>query len=265
MPAYQAAPYIEAAIHSVLAQDYDQWELLIVNDGSTDLTEDLITQFSDSRIRVFHQRNLGVSTARNKGLQHMSGDYFCFLDADDLMPKDSLSSRLNVFQDKQDEIDFVVGGQHQMNHDLSEILSVQLPSFQGNPRRALKRLDHTCFINCGTWMIKKRNDVTYEFPNGWSHAEDLAFFFSISKCGTLRSISTIAQIYRRNSDSAMSNMDGLVSGYMQFIQLIKLQKDSSLADIVYLKIKVLKITTLSLIDASMHSKIPSYFIKILLA
>lgn len=84
MPAYNAEQYIAHAIESVLEQRYSKWELIVVNDGSTDKTASIIAQFTDPRIKVFHQPNGGEAAARNTALKHMQGEYLAFLDADDL-------------------------------------------------------------------------------------------------------------------------------------------------------------------------------------
>lgn len=83
MPAYNAEQYIAQAVESVLAQSYQNWELIIVNDGSTDRTPSIVLNYSDPRIRVIHQSNSGESIARNTALRHMRGEFVAFLDADD--------------------------------------------------------------------------------------------------------------------------------------------------------------------------------------
>lgn len=83
MPAYNLEPYISEAIQSVLTQTYKNFELIIINDGSTDHTQDVINKFSDSRIKAIRQDNMGVSVARNVGIAHAAGEYICFLDGDD--------------------------------------------------------------------------------------------------------------------------------------------------------------------------------------
>ena len=84
MPAYNAELYIAQAIESVLAQSYPHWELIVVNDGSTDKTSDIAARYTDSRIKLFHQPNGGESSARNTALRHAQGEYLAFLDADDV-------------------------------------------------------------------------------------------------------------------------------------------------------------------------------------
>jgi len=84
MPAYNAEKYVGQAIESVLGQSYPYWELVIVNDGSTDSTPEILTRYTDPRIKVFHQANGGEASARNTALEHMQGELVAFLDADDL-------------------------------------------------------------------------------------------------------------------------------------------------------------------------------------
>lgn len=86
MPAYNAEPFIDTAIQSVVSQTYENWELILIDDGSTDKTWEKILEWqaSDQRILGFTQTNSGKpSTARNRGIEKASGEYICFLDADD--------------------------------------------------------------------------------------------------------------------------------------------------------------------------------------
>ena len=87
IPTYNTEMYISSCINSVLNQSYPNIEIIIINDGSTDNTEKEILKFKDSRIHYIKQKNQGVSVARNTALKIINGDYFCFLDADDLFQK----------------------------------------------------------------------------------------------------------------------------------------------------------------------------------
>jgi len=91
MPAYNAAGYIHQAISSVLAQTFSDFELLIINDGSTDDTLTIINSFNDARIRVISQTNGGVADALNMGLKHARADYIARFDADDICYADRLA------------------------------------------------------------------------------------------------------------------------------------------------------------------------------
>lgn len=83
MPVYNAQEYLAEAVESVLAQTYPYWELIIVDDGSTDESLNIAQSFTDGRIHVYHQPNAGEAAARNQALQHMQGELVAFLDADD--------------------------------------------------------------------------------------------------------------------------------------------------------------------------------------
>jgi len=90
LPAYNAAPYICQAIDSVLAQSFTDFELLIINDGSTDDTEELIKRYTDKRIRLHTQENKGLIETLNYGLQIARGTYIARFDADDVCYPDRL-------------------------------------------------------------------------------------------------------------------------------------------------------------------------------
>lgn len=92
IPTYNTLNYIEKAINSVLNQTYDNIELIIVNDGSTDGTKEFLDDISLKypRVNVIHQKNTGVSMARNKGLDLTRGAFVCFLDSDDWLCEDAL-------------------------------------------------------------------------------------------------------------------------------------------------------------------------------
>ncbi len=90
IPMYNAEPYMKDAVLCVLNQTYGEYELLIINDGSTDASMDICQRFADPRIRILTQRNRGLAGARNAGIRHARGRYLAFLDADDLWDREKL-------------------------------------------------------------------------------------------------------------------------------------------------------------------------------
>ena len=99
IPAYNAEPYLEETIHSVIAQTYSSWEVVIVNDGSTDNTLNIAKSFKDPRIQAITQKNAGVAAARNKGLFFAQGEFVVFFDADDIMTPEFLEERIAALGD----------------------------------------------------------------------------------------------------------------------------------------------------------------------
>lgn len=85
IPAYNAAKTILRCVESLLSQTYKDWELIIIDDGSTDNTIDVCQSFQDKRIQVYYKLNGGVSSARNYGLTYAKGEYVAFVDADDYL------------------------------------------------------------------------------------------------------------------------------------------------------------------------------------
>jgi glycosyltransferase involved in cell wall biosynthesis len=98
VPVYNAAAFIEETVLSVLAQSHGEWELLLIDDGSTDATEALLGSLSqvDPRIRIFRQANAGTQAARNLGLEHARGEWIALLDHDDIWLPQKLERQLEV-------------------------------------------------------------------------------------------------------------------------------------------------------------------------
>lgn len=90
IPTYNRAAFLPKAIESVLAQTYNDWELIIVDDGSTDNTKDVVAKYSDSRIQYIYQDNAERSAARNNGIARANGDYVCFMDSDEYIDNNRL-------------------------------------------------------------------------------------------------------------------------------------------------------------------------------
>ena len=90
VPLYNKEEYIQRCIDSLLSQTYEHLEILIVDDGSTDRSGEIADAVRDERLVVIHQENRGLSEARNTGINHSSGEYLVFVDADDTVPKNGV-------------------------------------------------------------------------------------------------------------------------------------------------------------------------------
>ena len=97
LPTYDRAATLPRAIDSILVETYPDWELIVVDDGSTDTTAEVMAAYHDPRIRVLrHDTNRGVTVAKNKGFDHLRGEWFVMLDSDDEMVPDALRTLLSV-------------------------------------------------------------------------------------------------------------------------------------------------------------------------
>ncbi|WP_300810135.1 glycosyltransferase family 2 protein, partial [uncultured Acetatifactor sp.] len=108
IPVYNAEPYLNRCIDSVLASAYSDFEIILVNDGSTDRSPDICRAYAENDIRVvfLSQENRGVSSARNLGLEAARGEWIVFLDSDDFITDDYLSLTADKAYGQQDLILF---------------------------------------------------------------------------------------------------------------------------------------------------------------
>ncbi|AFZ01812.1 glycosyltransferase family 2 protein [Calothrix sp. PCC 6303] len=98
IPVYNSESSVAATLRSVLAQTYDDFEVIIVDDGCTDNSIDICKQFHDSRIKIIQQQNRGLAGARNTGIRHAQGEYLAFVDSDDLWLAEKLAKHIQHFE-----------------------------------------------------------------------------------------------------------------------------------------------------------------------
>ncbi|MDD3317088.1 MAG: glycosyltransferase family A protein [Methanosarcina sp.] len=102
MPLYNKEPHVKRALYSVISQKVQDFEIVVVNDGSTDKSADIVKSFSDARIRLINQKNRGVSVARNRGIDEAKAELIAFLDADDEWMPNYLETILRLREKYQD-------------------------------------------------------------------------------------------------------------------------------------------------------------------
>lgn len=109
LPVYNGEQYIEDTIQSVLNQTYNNYELIVVNDGSTDRTHEIVKKYEQSNIKIVYKQNGGVSTARNAGMNYVRGDYLMFIDADDILETTALEVLCGYIK-KYSDADLIIYG-----------------------------------------------------------------------------------------------------------------------------------------------------------
>ncbi len=242
-PAYNAEKYIKETIESVLGQTYKNWELIVVNDGSTDSTEEIIKSFDDPRIMLFSQKNSGVSSARNRGIELAKGKYITFLDADDAIPNYSIQERVD-YLDKHSDIDAVHGEISIRDEILQHESEVHKPFYYQNLLRKSLHLDNRMSFNPG-YMIRKEKLNDIRFRKGMTHAEDVLFFITL--CANNMTFGFIPKTmyhYRVTNISAMSNMAGWRQGYFDLLNNLKDIPSISYSDTIIMRIKIAKMLML---------------------
>ena len=197
IPAYNAVRTIRRCILSVLDQTYTEWEMIIVDDGSKDDTLDICQSYDDSRIRVLHKENGGVSSARNHGLKFAQGDYIAFIDSDDFIEADYLEHLSQGL-----DYDIVISGFCYENTPESSSFHLKLANREAVGRELSKLInaDQLCY----PWgrLFKRSIIETYHirFDEAMRFAEDNVFNWEyLCHINSLR-IDTTQKDYHKSSD-----------------------------------------------------------------
>ena len=196
MPAFNTVQWISDAIHSIKSQTYKNWELIIVDDGSTDnTTEKIKSLFEDERIKIFRQKNSGPAVARNRGVEEAQGEFMAFLDADDLWFEDKLTKQVEHFHSHPE-----LGLIHSMNRFFNDdpILSkpFQPPGWFINWPEAERLL--VC-DTIGTLTVMTRTELIRQaggFREGLNGVEDWDLWIRISKMAEIFKLNTELASYR---------------------------------------------------------------------
>ena len=151
LPVYNCELYIKEAVLSILNQSYTKFELIVVNDGSTDSTLEILNSFADERLKIITQNNEGIVRALNKGLELCNGDYIARQDADDISYPDRLQKQLE-FLEKNKEI-YILGSWAEIINDKSELKGVLKHHTKVNELRFWSIFD-TYFVH-STIMFRK--------------------------------------------------------------------------------------------------------------
>ena len=127
VPAYNVEKYIKTCLDSIIIQTYSNFEVIVINDGSTDQTEKILNEYeSNPKIRIFSQKNGGLSAARNQGLNLANGELVCFIDSDDSVKSDYLEKLAAPFFEDSN-IDITVCGYQEKfeNSEINHVLKSQ--------------------------------------------------------------------------------------------------------------------------------------------
>ncbi|MDM9385156.1 glycosyltransferase [Chlorogloeopsis sp. ULAP01] len=205
IPAYNAENTIIDTITSVQKQTFSDFELIVINDGSKDRTLKLLNEIQDSRLKVFSYRNGGLSTARNRGISHATGEFIAFLDADDLWTIDKLELQLEALQ-KSPEAGVAYSWSYFMD-EKNEYCSTDKPIlFQGNVFADLLKWN---FIASGSNPLIRRQAIESvgEFETSLSRAEDWDYWLRLAAKWSFVVVPKPQVFYRQSSSSMSSQVE----------------------------------------------------------
>ncbi len=191
MAVFNAEKYIEAAVRSILQQTFEDFELIIINDGSEDQTLNIINSIEDKRIRIINQDNSGAASARNVGLKSANGEYIAILDSDDTAFPERLQKQVN-YLDKNPDCGIIGGNARVIDKDGVFVYNTN----QNLDWESIKlKLPSSPFIH-STVMFRgsliKKIGIYPEIPT----SEDALFFLKISKVSKMINLKDCLINYR---------------------------------------------------------------------
>lgn len=210
VPAYNVEKYVEQCIISILEQSYSNIEVIIVNDGSTDNTGQIIDKISesDSRVRVLHKKNGGVSAARNSGIEMAKGEYLVFVDGDDYISQDYVEYMLSLIESTNS--DFCLSKYCYTKRGEKQTINECVEKLQPEDATALL-LSPQVIVGCWNKIFKKSLliDNNIRFSTTLFYGEGLSFITTVSQVSKSIGVGNRKVYYyrRNNEDSATTKFD----------------------------------------------------------
>lgn len=214
MPCYNGEKFIKETIESVLAQTYDKWELLVIDDGSKDNSYELVKRYveKDGRIHLIRQKNAGSAAARNNGIRHSKGQYLALLDSDDVWLPGFLDSQVKFMQEKGAVC--VCSSYSRIDEQSKEILK----PVKSKPTITLKDMQSIDYIGCLTGLYdQSKHGKIYLKEELNSLLDDYAFWIDvISLEGKAYGNPKILAKYRVRKNSLTGNKLKLIRKHYKF-------------------------------------------------
>lgn len=238
VPAYNAEKTIERTVKSVIAQEYINWELIVVDDGSKDKTETVVGKFNDKRIRYYKQINAGPGAARNRGIDLADGKYIMFLDSDDVIHNKCLRILVDLLESQKADISMCSYRKVVINSRKSDAINDSLLGEELSDNQ-LKELSAE---ECIRLMFYKKIAMPYpflklfrrevigniRFPEDIKLGEDLEFNLAVFRNITGKVVYTPNELYfyTQNKDSITHSLDYSVA-YQHYKRLVAIENESS--------------------------------------
>lgn len=218
IPTYNYGRFIAETIESVLAQTLPPAEIIVVDDGSTDETEEIVRGFGD-KVRYIRQENQGVCEARNNGVANSSGEYIAFLDADDIWEPEKLEKQIAKFTD-DDEIGLVHCGMREFDDGTGETIRLHLEGREGWVADDILLWKGPVIVGPGGTIVVTR--MAFNYADGFDPklkvGEDLDFCYRVAKKYKVGFVAEVLVEYRSHGANAHSNVREMELGMSRFYE-----------------------------------------------
>ncbi len=196
---YNRSSLLLRAVQSVLAQTMQEWELIVIDDGSTDTTGAIMERMagSEKRIRYFRQRNMGLAKARNAGLRRARGSYICFVDSDDELTPSHIALRVKYLK-SHPEVDFLHGGMR--------LLGPKKKHYVVDMTDNSKKIHlNNCTVG-GTFFFRKKILRVVRGFNAIPFGEDFDFFRRVQKKFVIHKVRFPTYRYHLEADNRLCDV-----------------------------------------------------------
>ena len=223
VPVYKVEKYISRCIESILNQSYTDWELILIDDGSPDKSGEICDQYAakDNRIRVFHKINSGVGETRNLGIKKAEGEWLLFIDSDDFVNSQYVSS---FFNHAVDNSILVIQGLNNISEIGTVISRIEFDPGDYEGDIMFATINKYNLFNFGGPYCKLYNKSNLisnriQFPVQYSYGEDSVFFFKYLKTiNTIRLSGQCGYNYVRYNGNTLSTKDHRIETVLPFIE-----------------------------------------------
>lgn len=199
-PTYNCGKFINETIKSVLNQTYKNWEMIIVDDCSTDDTEKVVLKFDDERIKYYKLKtNSGAAVARTTAMQLAKGSYMAFLDSDDIWTEDKLEKQLNFM--KKNNYAFSCTSYEQIDEDGNSLKKI----INSVEKCSYNRLLLDCPVGNSTVMYDVKKMGKFEVPNIRKRNDDALWLQMLKKEKYIYGFNSVLMKYRIRKNSISSN------------------------------------------------------------
>ena len=250
VPVYNASKYLENCLNSILKQTYNNIEVILIDDGSTDNSLEICKEYkkNDKRIKIIHKENGGISSVRNLGVKESKGKYICFVDSDDYIEKDYVEVLYSGIKKYKTKLCF--GGYRNVYNDGTAVDKFSNKTYKLSKVKTLNKLLYVDGVDVSPWskIYEKSlfDDITY--PEGRIFEDTATTYKLIDKCDNIAICDYPIYNYCIRSSSITSSkfnikkMDWIISSIEMTHYLKKKYKelnDACLAYMMYAHIGVL--------------------------
>lgn len=211
VPVYNVERYLAICIDSILTQSYDNLEVLLVDDGSSDSSGSICDKYaqSDKRVKVIHKENGGQSSARNIGMENASGEYYFFVDSDDYIEEKAIEVLIKAA--KRTCADIVIADCYTVyNDDVTFPIQIQEP-ISCQVLNKIQALDRYIMEDWGPWnkLYKWNVHQTVFFPEGRIHEDEAVMVDLLERCEKVAVLDVKLYYYRKREGSTTSSQYSL--------------------------------------------------------